>query len=152
MLLVRNLTFACLAASAALGACATDSRTPEGMSPEIDSKQPSSYIRSADELQVHLQAAASSPLDRLAPAARQHFIDSLVFTELGLASWDYSDLRTLPAADEARILGLFRPKSSAAAAVVSPHETLEGYVCKPSSGGCVALDFHACETTTCRQP
>lgn len=80
-----------------LGACVTDKdRNANG--PQIQSTQ---------ELQAYLQATPNSPLNHLAPDARQRFVNSLVFTDKGLGSFQYSELNTLPAADIQQVLTLF---------------------------------------------
>jgi hypothetical protein len=60
-----------------------------------------------EELRAYLRTAHDSPLDRLAPAARQNFLDSLVFGEHELGGFRYEDLQALPADDVYRILHLF---------------------------------------------
>lgn len=66
-------------------------------------------IRSRSELGQHISAQGSnSPLSVLSTGGRTRFIQSLVFTEKGLASFDYSDLRSeLTASQVFRILRLF---------------------------------------------
>src|SRR5678816_3882223 len=103
MRLIRNLMFACLFGSVALGACMTDSQPQEEM-PLGSNSQSTSYIKSAADLEVYLQTAVNSPLDRLSPAAKQRFISSLTFTKYGLASYDHSDLNALSPTDAAQIL------------------------------------------------
>jgi hypothetical protein len=166
MMSIHNLALVWLLSPVALAACTTDSHNPEEIPPEISNSQSTSQIKSAKDLESYLQAVANSPFEQLSPAAKQRFISSLVFTKHGLASYEYSDLNTLSAADAGRILGLFEPASSTSTSprartsndsssalprAVSPREALIDYVCKPSSGGCVALQNHACESTTCRQ-
>lgn len=75
MPLIRNLTFAWFAA-VALGACVTDSPTPEEMSAENGDVRPASYIRSAEDLQNHLQIA-NDPLDRQSAPAKQRVTEQL---------------------------------------------------------------------------
>lgn len=147
MRLIRNFMFACLFGSPALGACMTDAQPPEEM-PLGSNSQSTSYIKSAADLETHLQTATSSPLDRLSPAARQRFISSLTFTRYGLASYDHSDLNALSSTDAAQILALFKPE--APAGTVSPHTVLPGTICKPLEGGCVAKLNFSCDTATCQ--
>lgn len=139
MRLIRNLTFACLFGSVALGACMTDSQPSEEM-PVGSNSQSASYIKSATDLEIHLQTATNSPLDRLSSAAKQRFISSLVFTKYGLASYDHSDLNALSSTDAAQILALFK---------VSPRTILDDTVCKPLQGGCVSQLNFTCDTATC---
>lgn len=67
-------------------------------------------IKSAADLTRYLSSHASgtSPLDSLSPAARQRFLSSLVFTDRGLASFDYQDLvKELTPTEIYRVLSLF---------------------------------------------
>jgi len=51
-------------------------------------------IKSEEDLNFFLLSTygTPNPLDQLSPAARQRFTDSLMFTERGLGSFDFSDL------------------------------------------------------------
>lgn len=66
-------------------------------------------VHSKSDLQRYLSRTheSGSPLDALAPNARKRFVESLKFTDLGLASFNYSDLEALTATQVYRILGLF---------------------------------------------
>lgn len=96
-----------LAATLALSACAIARDQGAGGAPP-----PASPILSAQELDAYLRTTPSSPLDRLPAAARQRFLASLVFTEAGLASYQYSDLQTLSPTEVYRILSLFGAERS----------------------------------------
>ena len=95
---IHKFTFAIILAavtsSVTLGAC-------------VDDNKPVPQIQSAKDLDVYLQTARTSPLDRLSVADKQNFLNSLVFTENGLASYQYSALETLSATDMYQILSLF---------------------------------------------
>ena len=69
-------------------------------------------ITSTDQLGNHLATTPSSPLYKLHPAARSHFVASLVFTPLGLGSFSYEDLAGLSVADAYRVLSLFGAQST----------------------------------------
>lgn len=66
-------------------------------------------IKSQADLQAYVaQRPNASPLNSLSPGAKQRFLQSLVFTDLGLASFDYRDLRSeLTATQIYQLLGLF---------------------------------------------
>lgn len=100
MLHVRKLMVTMMFASAAVSGCAFDQASPEGDSVAI--------IASSDDLNDYLESTAHSPLDRLSPAARQRFLDSLVFGDGGLGSYGYSDLEAELSVSEIHdILSLF---------------------------------------------
>lgn len=69
-------------------------------------------ITSTDQLGSHLATTPSSPLYKLSPAARSHFVASLVFTPRGLGSYAYEDLAGLSVADAYRVLSLFGAQST----------------------------------------
>jgi len=72
-------------------------------------------IRSRADLSSHLRTHRDSPLLRLPSAQRQRFIDGLVFTEQGLASYSYLPLEgALSVTDTYRILALFGAQGSIA--------------------------------------
>ena len=98
MLNTRRIMITAIFASFALGACATDRNSGNNAAPVIQSTQ---------ELESYLQTTPDSPLNRLPTDARQHFLNSLRFSENGLASFRYTDLKALPATDVAQILSLF---------------------------------------------
>lgn len=62
------------------------------------------------------QLPAGSPLKALSQRARTDFLDSLVFTDRGLASYRYVPLQQIDLADAYRILALFGVQSSLAVA------------------------------------
>lgn len=107
MLRIPTLAFSMLLAVAALSACATES------TPVIDGTQPSPHLRSTAELNAYLKTTSSSPLDRLPAEARQRFVESLVFTVDGLASYRYADLQSLSATEVYQILRLFDVEGTA---------------------------------------
>ena len=72
-------------------------------------------IKTAGHLQQYLARSLNrdSPLRFLSPGARQRFIQSLVFTDKGLASFDYRDLRVELSATQAyQLLSLFGAQRS----------------------------------------
>ena len=77
--------------------------------PEVQSvEKVATPIRSLAELNAHLGSGRSSPLDALSVSARQAFIDSLVFSERGLASFRYVELKQeLTAAQTYAVLEVF---------------------------------------------
>ena len=72
-------------------------------------------IKSENDLTRHLQDIQhSSPLDKLSPGGKQHFLASLRFNENGLVSYDYSDLRAEMTASEIyQVLSLFGAQHTA---------------------------------------
>lgn len=165
MRMFQNVLCVTIFAATVLSGCvsgASDSAQPE--TSVTDGVQEIGYIRSASDLERHLKSVSDSPLNLLPPAAKQRFIASLVFTSRGLASYEYVDLKALPAEHAAKILGLFHATKSDSGAGrtsigegVNPtdgHTTrgeFEGYVCKPADGGCVARQGHICNASTCQQ-
>jgi hypothetical protein len=102
MLHIRKLMVTMMFASAAVSGCAVDQVSPgeEGDSAAI--------IHSSDDLNDYLETADRSPLDRLSPAARQRFLDSLVFGDGELGSYSYTDLEAELSVSEIHdILSLF---------------------------------------------
>lgn len=102
MLRTCKLVLAAVLASIVMSACATEQgqETVEG----TDLAGP---IHSAADLDAYLRTTSSSPLDRLSSAARQRFLDSLVFSENGLGSYQYTELEALAATEAHEILSLF---------------------------------------------
>jgi hypothetical protein len=153
MLIIRNLSLFVILGSVALCACVVDSQ-PTDNPFDGETAQSTSYIKSTQDLQAYLQKAHTSPLDRLSPDAKRRFLNSLVFTRFGLASYQYTDLKALPEMEAAQILGLFKPASvtdKTTSGTVPPPQAFVEYWCAPSQGGCVAKSEHICETLTCRQ-
>lgn len=72
-------------------------------------------VKSRQELAAYLRlAGATSPLNALSPAARDRFLDSLVFNENGLAEYRFDDLQSELSVTQAyRILRLFGAADSA---------------------------------------
>lgn len=114
---LRPFLGAFVIASACIGDSAASPRPdapPETPSPAIDgefAERELAYqlavIRSSADLDLHRQLR-DSPLNLLSPGARQRFLDSPVFGQRGLASFDYLDLRMeLTAAQIYRLLQLF---------------------------------------------
>lgn len=65
-------------------------------------------IQSRNQLSEYLKTHLMSSLSALTPGAKRRFIQSLVFTEKGLGSYDYSDLRIeLTATQIYKLLALF---------------------------------------------
>jgi hypothetical protein len=102
MLHIRKLMVTMMFASAAVSGCAVDQGSP---GEESDS---AAIINSSDDLNEYLETADRSPVDRLSPAARQRFLDSLVFGDDGLGSYSYADLEAELSVSEIHdILSLF---------------------------------------------
>jgi hypothetical protein len=82
-------------------------------------------IRSHADLRAHLQRDPDSPLHRLSRLQRDRFIQSLVFTQEGLASYSYLPLeKGLSVTDAYRVLSLFGAQSSIGA-IRSLHPSTE---------------------------
>ncbi|SEO99434.1 hypothetical protein SAMN02800692_3110 [Luteibacter sp. UNC138MFCol5.1] len=64
-------------------------------------------IRSKDQLHAHLSSDPTSPLLALEPSKRKSFVESLLFTDAGLASYSFLELEGLPSTSIYRILTLF---------------------------------------------
>ena len=95
-------TMASLFVSASLlGACTTDS------APGGSGKDETAQIASRVDLDTYLQTASPSPLDALAPRARQRFVEGLVFSSDGLEQFDYAELVPLTRDQVYDILSLF---------------------------------------------
>ncbi|MDO0844162.1 hypothetical protein EIQ06_14985 [Xanthomonas campestris pv. campestris] len=73
-------------------------------------------IRSRAELQEYLKfMPAQSPLKYLSPSNRERFLNSLVFSESGLASYSYQDLEMeLNALEAYKVLSLFGQQATVA--------------------------------------
>jgi hypothetical protein len=84
-------------------------------------------IRSRADLDDYLShMPPRSPLFKLPEQARTEFIQSLVFTELGLASYRYLPLQQIDMADAYRILALFGVQSSLAVSSGIEAKTQDG--------------------------
>ena len=102
MLHVRRLMVAMMFASAAVSGCATDEVSPG------DEDESTAIIQSSEDLDDYLEGVGPSPLDRLSPAARQRFLNSVVFGDEGLGSYRYADLEAELSVSEIHdILSLF---------------------------------------------
>lgn len=101
--MLRVQAFMLTATLVSYGACTSDDPEPAPKTP----------IRSAEELSTYLRTAHDSPLDRLAPDARERFLDGLVFGEHELGGFRYTELQALPPADVYRILSLFGAERTA---------------------------------------
>lgn len=67
-------------------------------------------IKSSNDLESYLYDTAQSfsPLDRLSPSGKRRFLESLTFTERGLASYDFADLEAeLSVTEIYQVLSLF---------------------------------------------
>ncbi|WP_147455555.1 hypothetical protein [Solilutibacter pythonis] len=102
----------------ALPARAQDSATDEALDKELLERQiahNAAPIKSEPELRQYIASGKGNarPLSYLSESARKRFIKSLVFTERGLASFDYWDLRAeLTAAQAYEVLSLFGAQRS----------------------------------------
>lgn len=93
------------------------SHEQQGFAPDV--KEPISKQRAIDEARAPVKSAsdlrdylatesATSPLSHLSPAAKQRFLDSLVFGEKGLGSYSYEPLQSeLTASQIYDVLSLF---------------------------------------------
>jgi hypothetical protein len=100
--MLRAQAFMLTAVLTSYSACASDhDQEPAG------SQVPGAQIRSAEELSVYLRTTPNSPLDHLPADAKQRFVDSLVFTDGGLGSFQYTELEPLSATEIYQILSLF---------------------------------------------
>jgi hypothetical protein len=100
MLHIHTFMLATILASATLCACTTD-QDPVNNGTSV------TQIQSAKDLEIYLQTASNSPLDYMSSAAKQRFVSSLVFSDNGLGSFQYSDLEGLSGAQIYQILSLF---------------------------------------------
>lgn len=101
MMHVRRFVLSMMLMALAATGCALHADTAEH--PER-----TALIQSIEDLNDHLQSTADSPLHRLSPAARQRFVDSLVFGENGLGGYQYADLEAeLTASEIYDVLALF---------------------------------------------
>lgn len=64
-------------------------------------------IKTREDLERHLMSVPNSPLRRMSSEALATFVDSMVFTRHGLASYSYAPLQTLSVADAYAVLSLF---------------------------------------------
>lgn len=64
-------------------------------------------VKSRAELDAYLANNPNSAFNAISPASRKAFIDSLVFTDLGLASYSTTALRGLRVSVVYQILGVF---------------------------------------------
>jgi hypothetical protein len=152
--MLRELIFTTVVASAVVTACATD------QGPVVDDTAP---IRSASELATYLGETPSSPLNRLSAEGKRRFMDSLVFSEKGLASYRYAELRAeLTPVEIEQVLGLFGVDRNASLLTRTPSSASslddvdigpdpdtggegdrEGYKCE-SPGSCVKATNYIC--------
>lgn len=131
-------------------------------------------IKSAADLYNYLNANRQtklSPLHILSPGAQQRFVQSLVFTEEGLASFDYRDIRSeLTATQAYELLSLFGVQRStkvipnlrvfsASDAAVRLSESypsisagLTDYECRPIPGVCIRKLGSLCIIDGCVTP
>lgn len=153
--MLRNHGIMCIGiiASMVASACATEQGADLGAGSD---RAP--QIRSAEELSSYFQSTRNSPLDDLPPAAKQRFIDSLVFTRSGLGSYRYTELEGLTGTQVYQILSLFNaerttamvtkvPASSALGTAVMNEEgplLFDQYSYKCDSGNCVSAINYIC--------
>ncbi|HEX7840933.1 MAG TPA: hypothetical protein VF469_25825 [Kofleriaceae bacterium] len=135
-----------LLASVALCACTDDRGLASG-------NESIAQIRSDGDLEVYLKATPNSPLDYMSPAMKQHFLNSLVFTERGLGSFTYKDLTNLPSEQVHQILSLFGAESAGSLITKEPAPgnlsvfddgDLLGYGCSNVQAACVPTDGGIC--------
>jgi hypothetical protein len=152
--MLRALILTTAVACAAMTACATD------QGPAVDD---TASIRSASALDAHLRETPSSPLNRMSAEGKQRFLDSLVFSEKGLASYRYAELRAeLTPVEIEQVLGLFGVDRNASLLTRTPSSASslddvdigpdpdtggegdrEGYKCE-SPGSCVKATNYIC--------
>lgn len=114
-------------------------------------------IKSWEDLQDYLAVTRldASPLDKLSPAAKQRFLGSLVFSEHGLASFEYVDLENeLSPTDIYKVLSLFGVQSDTATLrnVRMSSESdglIMNYMGPPNSPYSDHLDYRCASRGTC---
>lgn len=115
--MTRQTTLFLVAAMSLFSNCGVESETQEAKS--------SIVLQSRTALDSYLESNAQTPLDVLSVGGRQRFLDSLVFSERGLAGYVYIDLKKELTADQtSAILALFGVEGGAE--VVAP--TIRGGV------------------------
>lgn len=160
MLILRNFISPIIVLSIASAACvsAHDSEVSQNIESTIQ-------IHSTKELNDYLNSTPSSPLNRLPKETRQHFVDSLVFTKAGLASFQYSDLISLSATEIYQTLSLFSVEhatplvshapilsdSDREAMSVQTREDYPGYKCSPPAT-CISQAGAICIAANCSKP
>ncbi len=129
MKLFGKLVFGLLFASVSLGACTLDDRIdPVDLVDEAESATALQVgevapIKTVAALHRYLENTASSPLDRLAPDARQRFLRSLSFSKDGVSGFQYSELSSLSASEVYQVLSLFGLERTAARIKPAPGVT-----------------------------
>lgn len=125
-MLVGVLAISCIAFQAQAGQEITrPSDTAEIVHELISSQREvdaaTAQIRSRADLYRYLQVTPKSPINKLPADIRQRFLDSLVFTKHGLASYSYIGLgEAISVTDLYRILSLFGEQNSIG---IVPHLT-----------------------------
>jgi hypothetical protein len=165
MLSIRKLIYVTIFAATALGACVAE----KGSEPVDDTSSISTAanaappIRSTKDLDSYAGTNPGFALNRLSPDAKQRFLDSLVFTELGLASYQASELEALTPAQLVQILSVLKVENTASliaqardsnvagqpAAIVKPNDDYPGYKCQPPAT-CIAYFGAICIASNCR--
>jgi hypothetical protein len=160
--MLRGLIVTTILASA-VTACAVD----ENPVVEDDTAPLRAPIRSAIGLASYLGENPSSPLNRMSAESKRSFVESLVFSEKGLASYRYAELRAeLTPVEIEKVLGLFGEDGNAVLTptpgsvssydgILEPGTTMdpggsadhEGYKCE-SAGTCVKATNYIC-TSNC---
>ncbi|WNH52103.1 hypothetical protein [Stenotrophomonas oahuensis] len=122
---ISYLAFACsvlfgLSSSAGAHEEISSPSQAEGESRDLLQREISTHlaqIKNKEDLQVYLTSmrGIQTPLDTLSPGAKRRFIESLVFTDRGLASFTYVDIRNELTLSEAyKLLALFGREATAA--------------------------------------
>lgn len=128
---------------------------------ELDSRASETFlapIRSQAELETYLGQRKTSPFNALSPRSLKLFLDSLVFTEKGLASYRYKELEAeLSPRQAVELLSLFGAQKTVssldfaqasaaekeAVAKIGPifNEDHKGYRCVPPATCMAAMDM-----------
>lgn len=129
MKLFTKLAFGLLFASISLSACALDDRTDHvDLVDEVETATALQVgdvapIKTVAALHRYLENTLRSPLDRLAPDAKQRFLRSLSFSKDGVSGFQYSELSSLSASEVHQILSMFGLERTAARIKPAPGAT-----------------------------
>ena len=144
MLPICKFMIIAILTSVTLGACTIDRNL-------ASDNTSVAQIRSTKDLQVYLQTTPNSPLNYLSPAVKQHFVSNLIFSENGLGSYPYTDLKDLSATQIYQILSLFGTEDASSMITKEniPSNLLPGG--GGGGGGCNFMDFECTGRATCSQ-
>lgn len=167
MLFIRKLMYVTIFASTALGACVATRGADPADDTQLDtaSSETAPQIKSAHDLDAYARAKPDFAFNQLSTDAKQRFLDSLVFTQLGLASYETADLMTLSANQRLELLAVLNVEHTAAmldqphtsnaagqpSTVVNPREDYRDYKCLPPAT-CITALTSICIAVNCRTP